>query len=219
MKAPLPSKEAERLRALHLYKVLDTSADDMLDNLTQLAATICETPISLISLVDKDRQWFKSKFGLDVDETPRDYSFCAHAILQNGVFQVPDAREDERFADNPLVTGKPGIQFYAGAPLVVSDGVNLGALCVIDSKPRVLTENQQKAMVVLSRAVVAQLELRRALEDLESMQQFLPMCAWCRSIRQPDGDWKTLQQFVEHATKVTHSICPVCAKAMRDEAR
>ncbi|MGB1110697.1 MAG: GAF domain-containing sensor histidine kinase [Gammaproteobacteria bacterium] len=166
--APIPDNEAQRLEALHRYEVLDSDFERAFDELTELASEICETPITLISLVDQDRQWFKSTVGLDVRETSRETAFCAHAIHGNDIFTVADARQDERFADNPLVTGAPSIRFYAGAPLITTDGLRLGTLCAIDSKPRTLTPFQERALKTLSRQVMDQLELRLSLRELEA---------------------------------------------------
>jgi len=160
-------REAARLDALHEFDVLDTLPEKDYDDLTRLASVICDTPIVLVSLIDKNRQWFKSRYGIDAVETPREQAFCAHAIHQYGVFIVPDASLDVRFRNNPLVTGGPSIRFYAGAPLTTPEGFNLGTLCVIDRKPRELTEQQQDALVVLSRQVVAQLMLRRQVKQLK----------------------------------------------------
>jgi diguanylate cyclase (GGDEF)-like protein len=165
---PAGEVEANRLCALRRYDVLDTAAEQAFDDLTELASTICGTPIALISLLDENRQWFKSRQGIEVTETPREHSFCAHAIRNPGeVMQVADARCDPRFSHNPLVTGEPRIRFYAGAPLVTPDGTALGTICVIGREPRQLNETQRGALSALSRQVVAQLELRRAVAELE----------------------------------------------------
>ncbi|HTR88267.1 MAG TPA: GAF domain-containing protein [Reyranella sp.] len=217
LKPPLPQNETERLRTLHLYKVLDTGSEEMLDDLTRLAANICGTPIALISLVDEKRQWFKSRVGLDATETPRDIAFCAHAILGDEVFVVEDATRDDRFFDNPLVTQAPNVRFYAGAPLKVEDGSALGTLCVIDHEPKRLSGRQQEALETLRHAVVTQLELRRALDDFKSVQKMLRMCAWCRNVQNPDGTWRPLHEYVQKIESVTHGMCPTCAKQVEEE--
>ena len=160
------SDEARRLKALHDYRILDTDPEQAFDDLTLLAAQVCGTPIALISLVDEDRQWFKSRMGVPESETARSVSFCAHAIQQPGLFIVPDASTDVRFRDNPMVRNDPHIRFYAGAPLVTREGDALGTLCVIDRRPRALTEDQKVALAALQRQVQAQLELRRNLAEL-----------------------------------------------------
>ena len=166
MSAPTLGQEKKRLKVLWQYEVLDTVPEEVFDDLTELAARICEAPIALISLVDEKRQWFKSKVGTTVNETSRDISFCAHAIQQSGLFIVPDAAQDERFANNPLVRSDPKIRFYAGAPLTTPDGYALGTLCVIDKVPRDLRPDQKQALVILARHVVSQLELRRRSREL-----------------------------------------------------
>ena len=157
---PTPD-EARRLEILRQYAVLDSQPEQALDDLTALAAHICGAPIAMISLVDENRQWYKSKVGVETKETTRDISFCGHAVQQRELFIVPDATQDERFADNPMVTGQPGIRFYAGAPLVSPEGTALGALCVIDRVARSLTEAQRQALKVLARQVMTHLELSR----------------------------------------------------------
>ena len=170
MSDPSVDHEKKRLKVLWQYEVLDTVPEALFDDLTELAARICEAPIALISLVDEKRQWFKSKVGTTVRETSRDISFCAHAIKQSDLFVVPDATKDKRFADNPLVTSDPKIRFYAGAPLITPDGYALGTLCIIDQVPRELRPDQRQALVILARHVVSQLELRRRSRDLSNVR-------------------------------------------------
>src|SRR5258705_13283091 len=153
MIAPKPAGEKQRLATLRGYEILDTEPEAAFDDLTLLASYICQTPIALISLVDADRQWFKSKVGVSLTETSRDIAFCGLAILQSDVFVVPDATQDERFAENPLVVSEPKIRFYAGAALV-ADGQALGTLCVIDRVPRKPTQEQLEALRALSRQVL-----------------------------------------------------------------
>ena len=171
MRATIPSNEAERVRALKAYEILDTLPEQEYQDIVYLASLICEAPIAVVSLVDEDRQWFKARLGVDAEQTDRDIAFCAHAVLTpESLMIVPDARQDPRFADNPLVTGALQIGFYAGAPLVTGDGLALGTLCVIDHKPRVLTESQQLALAALSRQVMTQLERRQQISKLQDAQ-------------------------------------------------
>jgi len=146
IKPEIPKNEAERLHALRTLKILDTSHEERFDRVTRMAKRMFNVSISLVSLVDEDRQWFKSKQGLDATETPRDISFCGHAINQEGLFIVTDTSEDERFFDNPLVTEAPKIRFYAGYPLKLRQGVNIGTLCLIDTKPKGLDEEDQQLL-------------------------------------------------------------------------
>ncbi len=158
-----PGNEEARLAALDKYAILDTDPEQSFDDLTLLASFVCKTPIALISLVDEDRQWFKSRVGMAATETSRDIAFCSTAILQSEIFVVPDALADERFRNNPLVVSDPHIRFYAGAPLINEDGYALGTLCVVDRSPRELEPDQREALKALSRLVLAQLEFRRNL--------------------------------------------------------
>lgn len=162
---PVPQNEQQRLAKLQAYGVLDTLPEESFDRVTRLAADILNVPIALVSLIDSDRQWFKSKVGLAADETSREISFCGHAILGDGLFEIQDATKDERFVDNPLVTAGPEIRFYAGAPLTTPDGLNIGTLCAIDTKPRRLDERERRLLLDLSHVVVDELELRVALKD------------------------------------------------------
>jgi signal transduction histidine kinase/CheY-like chemotaxis protein len=166
--APLPPDEAARLAALERYRVLDTEAEQAFDDLTSIASKVCGVPIALVSLVDRERQWFKSRVGLDAEEAPRDEAFCAHAILcPEDVFEVADAHDDPRFSQSPLVVGEPRARSYAGVPLVTPGGQAIGTLCVIDRRPRHLTKEQMAILRALGRQVVSQLELRRYVIELE----------------------------------------------------
>lgn len=171
MKTPVPADEAERIEELQEYRILDTEPEVGYDDLILLASRVCDTPIALMSLVDTQRQYFKSRIGLDATETPRDVAFCAHAILHKELMVVPDALRDQRFAENPLVTSDPRIRFYAGAPLITPKGHAMGTLCVIDRVPRTLNESQQDALEALGRQVVALLQLRMAKMKAEQASE------------------------------------------------
>ncbi|NMF82794.1 GAF domain-containing protein [Nodosilinea sp. P-1105] len=214
-------QEIDRLNALREYNILDTPSEQIYDDITALAAYICDVPIALISLIDADRQWFKSKVGLNVRETPRDISFCAHAILNPDIMVVNDALEDERFAQNPLVTSDPGIRFYAGVPLTTPNGYQLGTLCVIDYRPRDLSNTQKKTLAALARQVVMQMELQRvsaqlaeALDQIELMAGLVPICSYCKGIRNDQGYWSTVESFMEQHANVefTHGVCDRCMR-------
>ena len=188
MIAVLPANETERLRALRDYDILDTLPEQEYQDIAQMAALICGTPIALVSLVDEDRQWFKAKVGLDAGETSREVSFCSHALLQpDQLFIVPDATRDARFAGNPLVTGLPKAHFYAGAPLTTDEGHVLGTLCVVDRRPRELSADQQEALYALSRQVMTQLQMRLKLAELENAQvQLREMSAYQDRIKEDE---------------------------------
>jgi GAF domain-containing protein len=228
MSAPIPENEAARLAALKEYHLLDTEPEQSYDDITALASHICRVPITMISLVDESRQWFKSRVGIKQQQTPRRVAFCAHAILQQEPFMVHDATKDRRFARNALVTGKPHVRFYAGYPLVNPEGLALGTLCVVDRKPRRLSRAQQQAMLSLARQVMALLEARRisarladALEHVKALQGLLPICAWCKRVRDDAGYWDQLEAYMHKNAGVdfTHGICPDCLKKLRPAAQ
>lgn len=169
-KPSIHDQESERIKSLKSYHVLDTDTEEEIDNLTQLASEICETPISLVSLIDETRQWFKSKVGLDVKETSRDIAFCAHAINETSeLLIVEDARTDVRFSDNPLVTNFPNVIFYAGVVLISDDNLPLGTLCVIDNTPRKLSDKQIRALVTISKQIMNLLNYKKTLRIKEEL--------------------------------------------------
>lgn len=178
---PKPENEADRLAVLHDYQILDTPPDEAFDRITRLASRILKTPIALVSLVDKDRQWFKSRQGLETEETPREVAFCAHAICGQEVMVVPDASRDMRFAENPLVTQHPKIRFYAGAPLQDGEGHTLGTLCVVDTTPRQIDDEQRTVLQDLASIVMDAMHLRRLasidpLTSLPNRRHFMDLC-------------------------------------------
>lgn len=188
--ASAPSNEKERLKVLNSYQILDTLPEADFDDFTLIASNVCQTPIALISLVDEARQWFKSKVGIEVSETPRDISFCSHAIVQNDVFVVPDSLKDARFHDNPLVTGSPKARFYAGAPLRTSEGYHIGTLCVVDHVPRELDAKQLASLQALARQVINLLELRAKSESILLSAQLVkssPAAIFCKDYKSGTG--------------------------------
>lgn len=219
MKVPIPANESERLDALESYRILDTSPEQAFDDVTKLAAYICDVPVAIMSLVDGDRQWFKSRVGMDATETPRDQAFCAHTILTTDMLVVEDATRDARFRDNPLVTRNPGIRFYAGAPLYTNDGFGLGSVCVIDHQPRQITAEQSDALTRLARMVMQQLEYRKvsaqladALTNVKTLAGLLPICSYCKKVRNDDGYWQQVEVYVatHSAATFTHGVCNKC---------
>lgn len=173
--ADVPDDESGRLEALRRHHVLDTRPEADYDDITAAASELASTPVALISLIDEDRQWFKSRRGLDVSETPRDIAFCAHTILQDGAFVVPDAKADARFDDNPLVTPAAGIRFYAGIPLKSESGHNLGTLCVIDKEPRDLDESIITGLCALAGEAETLLRKRAQLGEHHETIKYLSL--------------------------------------------
>ena len=193
MRAPLPADEAARLTSLHGYEILDTPPEQVFEDLVRLASTVSGMPVALISFVDAERQWFKARLGLDFHETPRELSFCSHAILEDGVFVVEDASRDPRFADNPYVTGDPRIRFYAGAPIRTHDGHSLGTVCVLGQVPSSFRPEQRRALSELAALVADQLEQRAAARKLrrelalsaarlQTATDSLPFGLWMRDL-------------------------------------
>ncbi|MGC3992261.1 MAG: GAF domain-containing protein [Chthoniobacteraceae bacterium] len=219
MSYPLPPNESKRLAALRHYQIMDTGPEQAYDDFVYLASTICRTPVALMSLVDAERQWFKAKVGLPVAETPREQAFCSYTILQQEVMVVKDATKDERFSTNPLVTSIPHIRFYAGAPLIDSEGMAMGSLCVIDRKPRTFTDEQAKSLKALARQIMAHMEMRKisaelatALGEIKTLNGLLPICSYCKEIRNDHGYWQSVESYVScHSeARFTHGFCPSC---------
>lgn len=224
-----------RLQALYRYAILDTPAENEFDEYTQLAAFICDVPYSLISLVEVKRQWFKSSHGIADRESPIEHSICRHAIEQERILVIPDTTLDERTRHNPVVTGNPLYRFYAGAVLKSREGQPLGTLCVLDKKPRALSDGQIRALEILARKVMANLELRLALTSLAStdsalqtvraelrtLERLLPICSSCKKIRSEDDQWQPVETYLRSRTgaNLTHGYCPTCAAAYLDDLR
>jgi GAF domain-containing protein len=234
MKAALPRDEERRLAALQSYRILDSDPERAFDDLTLLAMHICETPIAAVTLVDSDRQWFKSRIGVDITETPRDLAFCAHTILEPRTLVVPDAQADPRFQDNPLVSSEPGIRFYAGAPLITPEGYALGTLCVVDRVPRNLSADQLAALEALSRQTQAQMELRKnllelkqalaarevaekereklivkletTLDQLHHISKLIPLCSGCRLNMTIPADPAQISPMVEGVMRLLNEM-------------
>jgi len=207
---PSNEKENARLQALRSYGILDTDPEKGFDDLTTLASHICETPVALISLIDENRQWFKSHVGVGITETPREVSFCAVAIQQPDLFIVPDATKDPRFSSNPFVVSDPKIRFYAGAPFTSSDGHPLGTLCVVDMVPRQLTPSQQSALLALSRQVQAQFELRKNLLELRAA-----LAERDKAEAERDRTIVELQHALEHVSRLS-GLLPACSACKLD---
>ncbi|MDA0739067.1 MAG: GAF domain-containing protein [Nitrospirae bacterium] len=216
MIAPLPENESERLAAIRRYRILDTEREEEFDHLTALASYICRTPIAMISLIDESRQWFKASVGVLVRETSRELAFCAHAILDDQVMIVEDALQDPRFVDNALVLSDPHIRFYAGAPLTTPDGYRLGTLCVIDQNPRKLNTKQIQALKHLRVQVASLFTLRHtlyqlhlALDEVRILSGLLPICSYCRKVRDEEGYWRQVEAFIRDHSEAdfSHGIC------------
>jgi signal transduction histidine kinase len=224
IKPDIPSNDKERLKELMSYEILDSLPEKEYDDITRIASQICQTKVSLISLVDEDRQWFKSHHGIDATETPREHAFCAHAINNiNDVLEVEDSRKDERFHDNPLVVNEPHVVFYTGVPLVSPDGYALGTLCVIDDVPKKLDKEQVESLKALASQVIKLLELRKrhkllkeanfALEEkYKELEKFALIAA--HDIKSPLNNISTIISFIidEHSDKLDNSASQLLKK-------
>ncbi len=216
--APLPHNEDERLLRTKQLKLLDTIKEQAYEDLTLLAAEICGTPIALITLLDENRQWFKSHHGLNATETPREISICSHAILQDDIFVVEDAKQDIRFKDNPLVTGDPNLRFYAGAPLILDTDIRIGTLCVLDTKERTLTQTQKKSLEALARQAIALMQLRVTIREMKNLDkvkdEFLSMVS--HELRSPltslKGSIDILQHLETQQNKESSTLLDIAAR-------
>ncbi len=213
------TRERARVAALHSYQLLDTASEAAFDELTEMAAELCGAPVAVVSLIDEHRQWSKSAHGCPRGEVPRETSFCTHAIESDGPLVVDDARGDARFCDNAMVTAAPFIRFYAGQPLIDSDGHRLGTLCLIDGEPGTLEPGPRHVLGQLARQVVHLMELRRSnrmlaecLERVDRIAELVPMCGHCHSIRDDADRWQRLEQYFHgmSGARFTHSVCPAC---------
>ncbi len=211
--------EDARLAAVHASSLLDSGPEDRYDDLTRLAAAVCRVPIALLSVVDADRIYFKSRFGLAVRESPFPNSMCGRTVRSREFTVVPDALSDPEFARHPLVSAEPFVRFYAGAPLLAPGGHAIGTLCVLDRVPRTLDAEQQLALVLLARQVVELVErertvreLRRAVETSTALSAHVVLCAWCKRVRIEGGGWDALERVLERelGAVVSHGICADC---------
>lgn len=221
MSFPKPDNETRRLEALRRCRILDTPPEPEFDDPVQIASFVCETPIALMTLVDSNRQWFKASVGVSISETPREHAFCAYTILGEETMIVTDATLDMRFSSNPLVTAAPHIRFYAGAPLIDREGNALGSLCVIDRHPRHLTPGHYKTLEALARQIVQQLEIRQnatelatALANIKALNGLLPICAYCKGIRNDAEYFESVESYLDtHSmTDMSRCICPRCSE-------
>lgn len=219
MSWPIHPRENARLAALSQYEIMDSNAEEAYDDLVHLATQLFGVPTALVVLVDAHRQWFKAKIGIQASETPREHAFCSYTILDDELLIVPDARADPRFVNNPLVTDEPNIRFYAGAPLISPQGLEIGSFCLIDSKPRELDQDQRLMLKTLAKQAMTLLELRRAAKELaqalqreSQLRELLPICSYCKNIRDDEGYWQRIESYlnINAGVELSHGICPDC---------
>jgi len=235
MITPIPHNEDARLAALDTYKILDTASEPEYDNIAQLAAKICNTRMSNVAFIDKDRKWYKAKFGTESEFAPRAISICSHTILGSEPLIINDTLEDPVFRNIGMVTKPPHVRFYAGFPLININGFALGTLCVIDTEPKELDETQLSTLKVLTNHLTTLLELRRdsarlrialkeksdAFEKINQLTGILPICSYCKSIRDDDEYWHQVDEFLATHTDAsfTHGCCPSCLEKIKNESR
>ncbi len=221
MSFPIPHNEEARIKALRDFDEYLQNHDAGLQAFAEIASSVCGAPISLVTMIDRTEQRLIVRCGIDGDKTSRDHAFCAHTIMKQEIMEVEDAQKDPRFSDNPFVTGDPRIRFYAGAPIIDKGGFALGSLCVIDTIPRKLNDDQRSALSLLAKSAMNHLELQRtsaqlakALADLKTIGGLIPICAHCKGIRNDDGFWQSVEQFMSaHGdVRMSHGICPECLK-------
>lgn len=227
MKVPIPKTEIRRLEALRNYHVLDSAPEREFDDVVKVASHICAAPLANLVFAEAGRQWFHAKPDVAEPQTSEKDSFCSQVIESEEFLLIEDAANDPRFADSPLVNGEDHIRFCAGVPLVDAEGESLGALCVMDRESRTLSDQQRKALEALARLVVSQMQLRRvshalaeALHDVRTLQGLLPICAHCHGIRNDEGYWEKVEEYLGNRTEaeLSHGICPKCFQKRYPEA-
>lgn len=226
MNFPVPPNEQKRLEALHLYEALDTEPEAAFDDIALIAAETIGVPTALVSLIDERRQWFKAKIGFAADEVPREETFCTYTILGSDAVVIEDATRDPRFTANPHVLCEGGVRFYVGVPIVNGEGHALGSLCVVDQRPRTITKNQVAVLTALARTAMRLFEERRmakqlaeALTEVKTIQGLLPMCCSCKSIRNDQGYWAKVEEYLTEQTdaQLSHGVCPGCMQQLYPE--
>lgn len=226
MDFPVPANEQRRLEALRLHGILDSEPEAAFDDIALIASEAVGAPVALVSLIDEHRQWYKAKVGTAASEVPRHETFCTHALLGDDVMVVEDATRDPRFAANPHVTRDGGVRFYAGAPIVDSQGLALGSVCVVGPQARGLTPSQHRLLLALARTTMRLLEQRRtarllaeALAEVKTVQGLLPICSSCKSIRAEEGYWTQVEEYFSTRTDAlfSHGICPDCMQRLYPE--
>lgn len=228
MKATKPKHQAKRLQAIEEFHFLNTELEKSYDDVTALALQIYGAPIAVLTLADDERQWVKSRVALSDNHAPRAFASWAGSILKQETAVVPDAFRHDQFAEHRFVTGAPYFRFYAGVQLRDSTGMTFGSLCVIDRKPRQISDLQKGSLEALARVVTQNLKHRRLLQalvdDLENektLQGMLQICAYCKVIRDGSGDWRDVETYISERSDIefSHGVCPSCMERQSNDAR